>query len=399
MCGLVGIIGPSLSIAEKGRFTELFFINVMRGAHGCGLIKTWTDYSPKSQYWYHYNKDIMPSSEFVYTEDYERFLKGTGFSSIMGHSRHATVGKIEEENNHPFEAGNLIGMHNGTIRGSFEGSKNFSTDSEALYNLINKHGLKKALGIVYKEANSVAYALAYYDKSNHSMTLIKNDERPLWIAKKSGVHYYASERRFLDFTLGTDSVEIERVPSHCKITFDLGSPTKVPKVVKDFIDPKDYVKSYSYTQYFSGNNNNKNRGRANTHVLVWNRDLGRMVTKEEDERFKEQKARNSLSNKDKKESKTKKPVTENFLDDPSMVTMWCIPPSSYFSEHMLLKQINATGCVICSETISDPSHIRYTKGSEPICEGCRDKLKDYGIDDDWDELKKPHKIQSEYGKA
>lgn len=97
---------------------------------------------------------------------------------LLGHNRWATVGKVNRLNAHPFETENLIGVHNGTLKNkhAIPDSQFYDTDSEALYNNIDFEGLEKAMSIVRG-----AWALAYYNKEDHSMNFLRNAERPLFI--------------------------------------------------------------------------------------------------------------------------------------------------------------------------------------------------------------------------
>lgn len=64
---------------------------------------------------------------------------------MLGHTRLATTGKVKIENSHPFEAGRIIGAHNGMVANHWELNREFDracrVDSEHIFRHLNE-GLK-----------------------------------------------------------------------------------------------------------------------------------------------------------------------------------------------------------------------------------------------------------------
>jgi glutamine phosphoribosylpyrophosphate amidotransferase len=264
MCGLVGGVG-ALHNYDKTTFTQLLCANVFRGAHGTGVFKTYREHFGGKDF-FEYTKSVMPSSAFVWEQEYESFVYDqSNVSSLMGHSRHATVGDIKEENCHPFvvyEEGKpkkpknqrIIGFHNGTIKGKFPGSDDYETDSEALYNLIAERGLKEALTVVYEKAWDVAYALQYYDNDTGEIYLIRNEKRPLWIAKIDHLeeYWWASESGMLKWSLSRSGAKVEwikQLPVGALLTMSPFNSAKEGRaaIKEDFFTPP--VKKPSVTYY------------------------------------------------------------------------------------------------------------------------------------------------------
>lgn len=125
----------------------------------------------------------------------------------MGHCRSATVGEITDKNSHPFDVGSLVGAHNGTLVGTEFKSPN-KTDSELLFEKVQKIGLKESLESLTRWD---AYAVSVYDKSSRVVTLARNDQRPLYIARgnKQDVLFWGSEWRMLELALARNGVDAD----------------------------------------------------------------------------------------------------------------------------------------------------------------------------------------------
>jgi hypothetical protein len=96
-------------------------------------------------------------------------------SSMFGHGRYATRGSINEKNAHPFEEGDWVLVHNGTVYGLKTGGQGEpEVDSHALVIQINEVGLKEALLSI-----DGAYAIIAYNKATEKFYAAHNKERPL----------------------------------------------------------------------------------------------------------------------------------------------------------------------------------------------------------------------------
>jgi predicted glutamine amidotransferase len=116
----------------------------------------------------------------------------------MGHTRWPTgSAPTTDKNAHPFAAGDLIGAHNGSLKGVEFYDKTL-TDSELMIRTMAKEGIVPVL-----ERLSVwdAYAVTIWDKTKKLLTVARNKERDLTFAvhKNKGVMFWASEDRYLDF--------------------------------------------------------------------------------------------------------------------------------------------------------------------------------------------------------
>jgi hypothetical protein len=100
---------------------------------------------------------------------------------FIGHTRSATVGDRTHRGAHPYQYGNLVGAHNGTI-GSYHKLDGFPTDSAKLYSSINEIGLQATLDTL---DDRDALALVWYDTKRKTVNFFSSSILPRWVGKKS----------------------------------------------------------------------------------------------------------------------------------------------------------------------------------------------------------------------
>ena len=349
MCGLVGVAGD-ITVKEKQIFTTLLFLKVFRGQDGCGIFTTWKNL--KGQPMYLVERSTERSSEFVFHNDYKSQVSQGDVKVLMGHSRAATVGKVSVENNHPFECGSkkdytdLVGAHNGTIKGRFEGHDKHETDSEALFNLINKIGLRKALLSVEASSYSFAYALSFYKFENECLTLIRNSERPLFYTIKGSCIFWSSSKSFLQMAFIQADVEIgeiKELAAHSLLNFFPYKDIKERlRITKDWIQFPVVVPTYS------------RRG--------WNGGAYGGWSGMDDEPW---------------ESWQKKDATEEEKKEFTGVRSYFNVGHNTFSGQYLENTIKNKGCVYCTnqdKTIEE--YMFNARGNECVCVECEPHVKE-----------------------
>lgn len=212
MCGLVGVAainGKALSDRGVKVFKHLLYLDVLRGEHSTGICMVDTNKNVKL------HKHLGPPSKDETFSNNEIFSStGNVFNPIVliGHNRYATKGEVNVENAHPFvtQDENIIGAHNGTVYNYILdriGKNPFETDSEFIYNSIAERGLKETV----KYLDGGAYALTWWNKEENTINILRNNERPLYIAKSGGAIVWASEKWMIDVASSRVGCEVSDV--------------------------------------------------------------------------------------------------------------------------------------------------------------------------------------------
>ena len=227
MCGLVGTILKTMSGGNNmdvSLFSDMLYMDALRGMDSTGVAS------------FHNNgevnilKEASDAGWFLRAEALKKFnadFVKTG-KAIIGHNRKATVGKTTDNTAHPFlleddEGPRWAFTHNGTLRNH---EKIFKTevDSEALGMLLTQAGedqeaLEKAL-----ERVEGAYACVWIDQKTEKIYLLRNKERPLFLAETSWGYLYASEPMMIYAAAARNSTkvsEIKALDEHTLYSIDL----------------------------------------------------------------------------------------------------------------------------------------------------------------------------------
>lgn len=179
MCGICGVYSPSLTDKEIQAFQALLAINAFRGVDSTGVARVDAKKNVRVL------RAVVPSFRFLRHQTAKDFISDeTKPMLFLGHCRAATIGSISPKNTHPFNFPKLLGVMNGTFKGSFENSNKFDTDTEAIYHNINEKGL--ADGLSASMVYDPAYVLVWIDKQKGTINFIKNDKRDLALTYISG---------------------------------------------------------------------------------------------------------------------------------------------------------------------------------------------------------------------
>ncbi len=145
MCGIAAILlaprerPAQMWAAIRESFTINLLCNEERGKAATGLALIQANGQIKVQ------KMALPASQFVRTPAYQELLAGLGPQTtlLLGHTRHPTKGDpANNGNNHPLQAGPVIGIHNGHIRNDddlfahYGYPRQAQVDSEVIFRLL-----------------------------------------------------------------------------------------------------------------------------------------------------------------------------------------------------------------------------------------------------------------------
>lgn len=256
------MFGSASSTLVKTEITNTLQLGVMsqlRGIDSTGLAIAGRPGNGKKQrhkYDVTITKDIIPSGYFLNTKQVgEAFKEVTIPSAILGHCRAATIGEVNPSNAHPFECGDIVGVHNGTLNGDLasEARKLGITDSEMFYRELADTSLQKALD---KCGLTSAYAFVWIDKTDHTLNMLRNQRRPLYLMYNKGntTVYWASEKGMLSLLAEREGESYFEEPFLLKddvlVTMELGGikckntegirPRYIPPVIPPFRKSDDY---------------------------------------------------------------------------------------------------------------------------------------------------------------
>lgn len=196
------------------------------------------------------DKEVTDPFDFLFTPEVVKELEGA--SCVIGHCRHATVGKINTDNAHPYEFEHIIGAHNGTVMSlQNEADRKGTTDSYLLYKMLNDEGIDETI----KRVGSGAYALTWFDKRDNTLNLLRNDQRPLFLMTAPGTVYWASEADFLNLVGSRSTLKVEKpciIPANTLHTIDLTNMSTTTREVK-YTPPPIVPNLMSCMKKFKGN--------------------------------------------------------------------------------------------------------------------------------------------------
>lgn len=252
MCGLVGAFGLALTDKEKRIFRDMWMFDIHRGRDSSGVIIA----NDEGCVW---DRDLgLPNHLW---EDYyggeplfdDRGVAKGKVNLLAGHNRHATVGGVTIDTAHPFCYGDIVGMHNGTLKSQYE--KNMpleggGSDSQHIFNHLSQHGVQ---GVWSNLDYQDAAALVWWDMEKETINFIRNYHRPLWFVTHENTLFWASERWMLELAFNIagekigdtmfSSTRFEELPTDRHVSVKLeGSKLKVSTHP---VEKKKYVSTYT----------------------------------------------------------------------------------------------------------------------------------------------------------
>lgn len=224
MCGIIGAAG-NLGAKEETVTKQLLIVDALRGVDSTGLAII-----PRNNGDVKISKQVGNPFELNEHKSFDKAFQGVN-RAIIGHNRWGTMGGNTRANAHPFEFDTVVGVHNGTIsnKWALDEGHSFGVDSAAIYNHIDKKGIKDAVNKIVG-----AYCLVWWDKYSDELNLIRNKERPLYTTYSADekVLFWASESWMLDGILhrnGIDRGEIKMIPVDTHITIAVGKDGSLGK--------------------------------------------------------------------------------------------------------------------------------------------------------------------------
>lgn len=226
MCGLVGIITKSkygFQKLEQRMFYQMLYADALRGVDATGVITVSNNGDFGTM------KEASNANSFLdgYVDsDLDKDLFKNGFA-VVGHNRSSTVGADVDENAHPFvEDGTFALVHNGTLY-NHKALADTAVDSHALAitikNAFDAEDYKTALEDALKKVYG-AYACIWFDQKREQIGIVRNKDRPLFIAETAKNILISSESGLANWISGRNGEKVTKiasVPEDTLITFAL----------------------------------------------------------------------------------------------------------------------------------------------------------------------------------
>jgi glucosamine 6-phosphate synthetase-like amidotransferase/phosphosugar isomerase protein len=323
MCGINGMVflngvkrDEEMLKAIRFIFDEVLVETQDRGHHATGIA-----HFRRDGLFYETHKSAVSADMFVtFDETYESIANNFSddTSVVISHTRYYTKGKPDNNNNnHPFDIGNVVGVHNGTVANDddlfkkFESNftRNAEVDSEIIYQLINFYnqneityeGLKEALE---KSLIRGGFALAFTHKNQSNLLHIVKQERPMDIFywKEAGVIIYNSDKKYIRNSFAraarvgkrfgihiVGTLEEFKLPADRYITIDANADSfekAVSEPQKLFLSSSAVRNNYNYSSYNSagscGSAGNAGCGSGTTTRVAASDSIGRIIEGELD---------------------------------------------------------------------------------------------------------------------
>lgn len=238
MCGIIGFSSKDKNFDIDKIKTLLYISSIERGLDATGI------YSPKNGL----KKTLEEGWRFVINPD-NKIVPDT---ILLAHVRAKTVGLNEIKNAHPFERGNCVLIHNGTLKNHLPllrkhnlAYTEYSVDSDIIAGCINK---TKNITSVIKEIDGAA-AFVIHDKTiANRLYVFRNKERPLYRGYIDGSMYICSIEEALKLINCTD---IEQFNEDILYTIEDGKILYQTKKIKN--EPHTEPSDYELRQYVGFN--------------------------------------------------------------------------------------------------------------------------------------------------
>ncbi len=197
MCGLFGVFGNVPSKREV--VMDLAIANMARGTDSTGYADVFVNTNN-----FVIRKNALDAKKFAHQ------LKMTRGDLVIGHTRHATTGKICARNAHPWRIGKLIGAHNGILMNQFSvenylkdvhgDNTKYEVDSQYLLHMMDRLGhMGNANGMLN---------LTYWDMATKQLVFIIHNN-PMNLAIDIDMHW---------LIWSSDKTHLERVVAQNKLT-------------------------------------------------------------------------------------------------------------------------------------------------------------------------------------
>jgi len=285
MCGIVGVArfgelgDKSLRASALYLATTLLEVTETRGKDATGVSALFDDGNFFGQ------KMGVSSSEFVArfggkADDFDGLLTvlreyEAPLRLFMGHCRKKSAGSLNNVDNHPIKIGNIIGVHNGTLKNhdiifdNLKCGRDGEVDSEAIFRLF-KHFTKECkepftIDMIEEVCKRLegSFSILAFNANNPNQLVSARDGRPAeyCLIKPLRLVLVASEKKFFDSAIWSynkaaylhnfggfaklkeSDVEFATLPDDTAALFDLTKEITPKTVISDLYETKTIPKA------------------------------------------------------------------------------------------------------------------------------------------------------------
>lgn len=184
-CGLAGFSGKRNYNSEKIKFL-MYWNSIERGKDATGV------FTPKSGI----IKDNVKAETFIVDSNNNKKILPDKL--LISHVRAKTIGTNIVANAHPFESGDIVLAHNGTLENHLSLAKDYGFNS-TMYP-VDSQILTKCVSLNIEEGTKIkvleqylgAAALLFYNKKTESLYCYHDDKRPLFYGYINNTEMYIS---------------------------------------------------------------------------------------------------------------------------------------------------------------------------------------------------------------
>lgn len=232
MCGIISLFTQEKRYDKdvKDTIANLILADTVRGPHSTGIY-----YGKKGNTAGYYKKAI-PGYDFLEMPPVTRILQDYNkYEFLVGHNRAATHGTINAQNAHPFQHGNITGVHNGTLSRYRSLTKNYyQTDSEHVFAALGEEEKDTAEVISNLEGS---FVLLWHDASDDTMHIVRNSLRPFTFAsiKNKKMLFGASEDDMVFWAATRNKLVVDKMWSpkpYIEYIFQLDGDLENPEEVE-----------------------------------------------------------------------------------------------------------------------------------------------------------------------
>jgi hypothetical protein len=188
MCGIVSLISKRQNgffQADLEMFRDLLVLDTLRGLDSTGVFSVDNNH----------NVNLLKIASHPYhlfaAEGWGKW-QGRASSNgriLVGHNRKATKGAVNSMNAHPFHEGNIVLVHNGSLREDHKKTMaDVEVDSHAVCHAFNEKGAENVIPNI-----NGAFAFVWWDIAKSRLYAVRNDERPLSIVETDDYFIMLSE--------------------------------------------------------------------------------------------------------------------------------------------------------------------------------------------------------------